>query len=329
MEVNRPLQAEERCGSIQVLRGLAIIAVVLIHNTPAGLPQVFVRPFLNYSVALFLFLSGLLSHAQNRTPWKRIKKVIVPYIVWTLIYTVLRNIGSIPMIPGSFLKNVLTAGAADPLYYVFVYCEFTLLLPLIDKMARTKFKYFGFIIAPVEIICMRTLPLITGHVQTGEWLETVMSISCLGWFTFFYLGYLMGNRLIAVKKRPGLWMGLLVVSILLQIAEGYWQYTKGITNCGTQLKLSAVFTNVCFLMLAYQFIERENKRECRVLRVLGDDSFAIYLSHVAVMQLLSQLPFYDQFVVYPLNAVCTIALDMLFIYVGRRILKEYGRYLAL
>lgn len=37
---------------IQVLRGLAIIAVVLIHNTPSGLAQVWCRPFINFSVGL-------------------------------------------------------------------------------------------------------------------------------------------------------------------------------------------------------------------------------------------------------------------------------------
>ena len=69
---------------IQILRGLAIIAVVLIHNAPVGLLQVFVRPFLNFSVGLFLFLSGLLSNACNWKPLKRIKKVVIPtysYIV--------------------------------------------------------------------------------------------------------------------------------------------------------------------------------------------------------------------------------------------------------
>ena len=41
--------------TIQVLRGIAIIAVVFIHNTPIGLPQVFFRPFMNFSVGLFIF----------------------------------------------------------------------------------------------------------------------------------------------------------------------------------------------------------------------------------------------------------------------------------
>lgn len=45
----------------QALRGLAIAAVLLIHCLPQCAATVALRPFLNFSVALFLFLSGLLT----------------------------------------------------------------------------------------------------------------------------------------------------------------------------------------------------------------------------------------------------------------------------
>lgn len=44
---------------IQLLRGTAIIAVVFIHNTPSGIWSVICRSFLNFSVGMFLFLSGM------------------------------------------------------------------------------------------------------------------------------------------------------------------------------------------------------------------------------------------------------------------------------
>ena len=52
---------DENSYRIQVLRGLAILGVVLIHTTPIGIAQVYCRPFINFSVGLFLFLSGFLS----------------------------------------------------------------------------------------------------------------------------------------------------------------------------------------------------------------------------------------------------------------------------
>lgn len=50
---------------IQALRGLAIAAVVLIHCLPESSASIVLRPFLNWSVALFLFLSGMLTTEEK------------------------------------------------------------------------------------------------------------------------------------------------------------------------------------------------------------------------------------------------------------------------
>ena len=153
---------KEKSYKIQVLRGLAIIAVVLIHNTPGGIAQVWCRPFLNFSVGLFLFMSAMLSSVEKWNPKKRIMKVVIPYVIWTLIYVLLRNFKSPTAIPIDFVKCLLTAKSAAVMYYIFIYCEFTLLIPVIDKLARSKYKYIGFLISPLEIIAMRLIPLMMG-----------------------------------------------------------------------------------------------------------------------------------------------------------------------
>lgn len=74
-EQNRTEQNRtEQSNTIQLFRGLSIIAVVFIHNTPSGITQVFVRPFLNFSVGLFLFLSGFLTDPNKISIKKRLKK---------------------------------------------------------------------------------------------------------------------------------------------------------------------------------------------------------------------------------------------------------------
>ena len=185
---------------IQLLRGLAILAVVFIHNTPGGKWSVVCRPFLNFSVGMFLFLSGMLSSAQRWNPKKRIVKVVVPYILWTLIYVVLYNLRTPKTIPRTFFVALIKGDAAAMMYYVFVYCEFTLLIPVIDKLARSKYKYVGFIITPAEIILMRLGSMLMEH-QISGMLKAIMHVSCLGWFTYFYLGYLLGNNLLQLKVK--------------------------------------------------------------------------------------------------------------------------------
>ena len=82
---------EQKSAKIQALRGLAIIAVVFIHCTPHGMTLVVCRPFLNFAVGLFLFLSGLLSDASRWKPSKRLAKILIPYAIWTFLYTLSRS----------------------------------------------------------------------------------------------------------------------------------------------------------------------------------------------------------------------------------------------
>ena len=59
-------------------------------------------------------------------------------------------------------------------------------------------RMIGFVISPLEIIVMRLVPLIIG-IKMCKSVETIISISCLGWFSFFYLGYLLGNGIIELR----------------------------------------------------------------------------------------------------------------------------------
>lgn len=64
---------------LQALRGLAIAAVVLIHCLPQCPATVALRPFLNFSVALFLSLSGFLTDEDKirGVLQRRVRKVAV------------------------------------------------------------------------------------------------------------------------------------------------------------------------------------------------------------------------------------------------------------
>ena len=318
----------QQSNKIQIARGLAIIAVVFIHNTPAGLAQVFCRPFLNFCVGLFLFLSGLMSNASNWNPKKRLVKVLIPYILWTLIYAVIYNINNLSYIPIAFLKNVITAKACAPMYYIFIYCTFTLIIPFIDKLAKSKYKYWGFAIAPTEIVLMRLIPSLVG-IKIHSYIQIIMSVSFLGWFTYFYLGYLIGNGLISIKLSNKKLCALLIFSIVAQILEGLFFHMQGDTNAGTQLKLTAILSGAFFCLLAYKYITSNCCKNSRILTLLGNMSFGIYFSHIAVMKALSAIPFYATIAPYPINAAIVIILNVACIYAGKRILGKYSGYLAL
>lgn len=271
----------------------------------------------------------MLSDATRWKPKKRIVKVLIPYVIWTFFYVVLANIKTPSAIPISYLIKLITGKGAAIMYYIFVYCEFTLLIPVIDKIARSKYKWIGYVIAPAEIVIMRSIPLIFGF-EVPEIFSTVRSISCLGWFTYFYLGYLLGNNIIEIKMQISRLIVLWCVGVFLQILEGYWYYSIGVSNCGTQLKISVLFTSVIFVLMLYIFINTDKLKNTKVkwLYALGNYSFGIYFSHLAVMWVLQHISNYS-YIIYPVNAIIAVFVSLICVIIGKRILGKYSGYLAL
>ena len=152
---------------------------------------------------------------------------------------------------------------------------------------------------------MRLIPQVAG-IEINKYIAIIMSISCLGWFTYFYLGYLLGNDLIKIKVSSPKLIIALVGAIIVQIVEGYWYYLMGNQNCGTQLKLTSVLTGCIFTILVFRYIESEKDLKIKVLFILGECSFGIYFSHLAIMSVLNIIPFYSKIAIYPINAIIAL-----------------------
>lgn len=325
---------ESQSFRIQVLRGLAIAAVVFLHCTPAGIMQVYVRPVVNFSVGTFIFLSGFLSSKESWHPGKRVLRVLIPYIIWTVIFTVQLFEGDQSELPGLIGWNLLTGKSDGIMYFIFVYCEFTLLIPLIDLLARSRLRWIGFLITPVEIVLMRTLPAVQGT-ELSETMQILISVSCLGWFTYFYLGYMLGNGIIDVKMPDPLLAVLIPVSLVIQGMEAYWQFSLGIRNCGTQMKVSAVLSGALICAAFYKWYLEKAKEEDKepgfvpkFFKVLGDCSFGVYFVHIFFKRILFGMEGFSEAVPFPLNGVILLILSFAFALSVRKILGKFAGYIG-
>ena len=317
-----------RNNMVQVFRAFAIIAVVMIHTTPLGLYQVLSRPFINFSVATFLFLSGYLTKIENDS-WvnfykKRITRVLIPYVFWTVLYTLAYQHFE------NLFVNLLTAQAAAPMYYIFVYIQFVLLTPILGKLATSKYRFLGWLIAPISVFVFKYYWLLTGQ-KLNPYISLIWSDSCLGWFTFYYLGLLLGNRIIEKNYSLRNLFLLYVFSIVLQIAEGYGWLMLGETNCGTQIKLTSFLTSSLFLLITYTILKSGRfDIKNKFLRVLGDYSFGIYLCHMMVIVVLNTfVPIYKT-IPYPITSFLVVLLSLCCCYIGDKVLKDkYSRWIGL
>lgn len=312
---------------VQIFRALAIIAVVMIHTTPSGNWQVLCRPFINFSVATFLFLSGYLTNIENDN-WrafykKRIIRVMIPYVIWTFLYTLAsRNWGRLP-------ENLLTAKAAFHMYYIFVYIQFVLLTPALGKLAKSKYQFVGWLVAPVSVLIFKYYWLLTGQ-RLYPQISLIWSDACLGWFTFYYLGLVLGNHLIEKHFSLKILITLYLTSILIQMAEGYGWLMLGEMNCGTQIKLSSFLTSSLFLLIAYTILKRKYDIKNKLMRMLGDYSFGIYLCHVMAMIILGRLvPHYNS-IPYPITSAIVLFTSLCCCHIGKKICGDkVSRWLGL
>ena len=302
-----------------MFRGMAIIAVVMIHTTPAGQWQIFCKPFINFAVAAFIFLSGYLTKTDNDN-WlkfytRRISRVLVPYIIWTVIYSIpdIRSAGM-----SALVKNLLCANATTTLYYIFVYIQFALLTPLLGKLAKSPYRHLGWLIAPLSVILFKYIPVF-GGIEQSKHIQLFWNDACLGWFTFYYLGLILGNRIIDRKFNIGNLAFLYCASLLLQMAEGYLWYKTDPAGCGSQLKLTAILSSSVFLLIIYCVLQRRapqgkphnHQPKSRLLCFIGDYSFGIYLVHMLILKWLQTLDFYN-IIPYPINSIAVLALSVLF-----------------
>ena len=232
---------------VQVLRALAIIAVVAIHTCPSGLPQVIVRPFVNFGVGLFLFLSGWLTGKSDFGMSffkRRIFRVLVPYMIWTVVYSLQRGA------PDKILFNLLTTKACAAFYYVAVYVQFVLLTPLLCRLADSRFRHAGWLVAPISVLAFMYLPHF-GVCEPGEHMSLVWNICCLGWFTYYYLGIMCARGYVRVEAyRPLILVAVYLLTLVVQMAEGYAWLQAGYANIGSQLKLSSLASGAVAMLLA-------------------------------------------------------------------------------
>lgn len=307
---------------IQVVRAFAIIAVVMIHTCPSGIEQVIYRPFINFPVATFLFLSGYLTRIENDNWYafykKRIVRVIVPYIIWTILHDLPIIIATKEII---VLKNLLTATASEPLYYIFVYIQFVLLTPWLGRLAKSKFQWVGWVITPISLIAFKYYSLLSG-IEFHDYISIIWSDACLNWFTFYYSGLILGNKIINRNFSLNTLGMLYIISIALQMLEGFVWYEFGENNCGTQQKLTTLLSSTLFLLIVYTLIKKGNiVIKNKLLVLLGDYSFGIYLCNVMVIICLSKTSFYN-IMPFPLNSIIVISISLAACYIGSRILGE-------
>lgn len=315
---------------IQLLRGIAIIAVVAIHTVQGGDISVIIRPFINFAVAMFIFLSGYLTKIENENLTigifnkKRIFRVMIPYIIWSIIYTIAYSNYK------KFFVKILTGTSCGIYYYILVYIQLVLITPFVIKLVKSKYKNIGFMITPVFMLIYYLIVIILKK----ELPFPINANNFVIWFIYYYLGITLGNNQIVVKNMKNIKI-VVVISLVLQIFEGIlWNKSGYYSMATTQLKFTSMISNIFILLLTFFWLsngkEIEEKSWKNYLIEIGGMSFGIYLSHILILDIFNKIISCWEDIFFPLNMIILILVNCICVLIGRKILgKQFSKFLGL
>lgn len=299
----------ERNRGFDLLKGIGILAVVALHSTGRSASK-FSHPgdglwwtlnvvnlLVNFGVPLFLLVSAVVwtQSYLRRADWRnfykrRARGVLIPYVVWSAIYLVLRHYRAHNWDVGSneVIVDLLWGKASFHLYFMSILIQFGILLPLFVWGIR-KFNW-GFGLIAAAAVLKQAIVFEIQHV----WLKFAFPATLAVWYLMVFVP---GSWIGAYPgKWPEVWGRIKLPCCLLAVAAtGGWMWISirrleqlPIGSMAYNWLNAAFYASVglCLVGFSTEWAKRESKATTWLVG-LGTMSLQIYLMHPLVMDVLS------------------------------------------
>ena len=307
------------------LRGIAILMVVAIHTFIAcefdnfqSICAISMREIFNLAVPLFLAISGFFiglkkfeSNYQILTFWKKqIPKVYIPTLFWSIPYLTLALYHQ-----QSLLKNILVflLCGYSIYYFIALIIQCYLLLPFIQKKMLNY--AMGGVILCLSLICVAVI----SYTSITRFPLIVFAGPVIVWLIFFWIGVFLSRRERDYKIGK-IFIGVLLSFVLMLIET---KYRHEATGGGYGIKPSSfIFSFLMILLLLSKRMEQKYVKDNiinKVLTVVGDYSFPIYLIHCFVITIVFHFVTISNWIV---RWTIVVAITMLFICLVRKVLPN-------
>ena len=289
---------ENRDLYFEKLRGLAIIAVVMIHTITmsTNLSLVF-RQFVNFAVAFFFFMSGYfikknifeIKGSGKKFIVKRLKRILIPYFIWSLLSLIFIQRFyhfNYKMI----ILNLLTGQTVNIYYFIIVMAQFIIITPILIKYMNNKIvNRLLWLVTPVSLLVLYILNLVMGKVISFPYYALPFTI----WFLFYYYGIIVGNDSVIeakIVKKLDINVTFYIICIALSIVEGYILFHKfGLMGfASSQIKISSFLASFFFINMMLGVKKYLKAYKFKFLVTLGNYSFGIYLIHIFVIKIINK-----------------------------------------
>ncbi len=293
----------------QAVRGICILAVVLIHcpnaiafgyHSSIFYVWLVIRQMLNFPVAVFIFLSGFfvnqdkcITAPKMFVSERAVKRLLIPYLFWSFLYSI-PYIFSESFSCKTLVWHFVTGKSATPLYYIIVLIQLVILTPLLIRFLRMKNKLITtllYLITPLYLLTMyyfgiilhRTLPLYA----------TVFP----AWLIFYLLGLQCRmSQEFAVKMKSLGKFSIIPIMVLLECGEALVLMVFGanISFVISQIRITSFLYALILICVFWQKAEAETLQNQNTFRhkfliYLGNYSYGIYFVHYFFIKLSNKL----------------------------------------
>ncbi len=290
---------------IDTLRALAIIAVVTVH---VSIPVIIKYLTINhmywwvgnifdscsrFCVPVFAMITGalLLPRPFDLKTYfnKRISRVLIPFIIWTVIYIIYNALMDIkdhnPVNAGWFYNQLLTGGCYH-LWYIYMLLGLYLLIPIFSRWVQNCSEN--------EIILFLVIWLCTFFLDSSFKLYQIKIDlhNFSGFVGYMVLGYYLSQKTFSIK-RLNLTAWLLIITGCVITAFGsfyilmrYNNFSEDFYNFFT-LNVLMASIGVFIVVKNNHFFERGMPGQIKFF--LSKNSYGIYLAHMLILELFDHI----------------------------------------
>lgn len=288
---------KERIKSIDSLRGLAILAVILIHTTTRTLEAssfnlvgfswtLFLNQVMRFAVPLFIMISGFVLEKSSREEsyWsfirRRFSKIFVPYFIWSLFYYFLVYNNN----HDNLIKVFLTGNASYQLYFIPALLVFYLTFPLLHKLVHKVPSKIIFTVVSILGLVLLTKNYYFKAFDLGDEINA-MILS----YAYFIIGILSAKNkefLDTVVNKFKIFLSIPTVLLAFFIfLEGKSRYflTGNYLSYYSQWRPSVFFYSILVGLTFYYIFEHTKFKDSFVSRFSKHSFFAFFV-HVVVLE---------------------------------------------
>lgn len=311
---------------ISILNVLACIGVVILHTFETGYTsdanfvfEVLIRAIAYCAVPVFFMITGatLIDYRERydtKTFFKkRLLKVIIPLIIWSIIYFIInffKGKFSINDLSFKFVFEYFFLVKTNPIFWFFVVIiGIYLAIPVISLIPQeSRRKAFLYIIM-ITFVFNQFLPDLLYHLNLNYNYDLKFPLTYSGWISFIFIGYYIDKYEIVKKHRVIIYVLGIIGFLTMVVPTIFISYHKN-ESCSW---FDEYYDAPCVLYSASVFLFFKSKINNNqiVTKIMPFFNFValttlgIYVLHIAIRDFLSYFYTYSYF---GMNLVLTLSI---------------------